>query len=237
MSCDLAPHRWLGDFRAVYIVTIASDHESTIDGGGTRGRILDAAEQLFAGQGYESASVRTIMRAADAPLGLLSYYFGSKDALLEAVVARRASALTALRLEGLEAIPAAEMSVEALVEAYYGTVTEIVTSRDAGWRAYVRLLNQLSQSDRWAGLVEKYFVPTGQSFIEQLQSCAPGVSQARAKQAWVFGVSAAFFLFAAAGRVGAECRPADNDFQALRRFIAGGLRATLGLPPAPDEAV
>ena len=45
-----------------------------------RGRILDAAIDCFARQGF-GASVRTIAAAADVSPGLITHHFGSKDAL------------------------------------------------------------------------------------------------------------------------------------------------------------
>ena len=57
-------------------------------------RILDAAERIFAKSGYSGASTRTIADAANANIGLIAYYFSSKEGLFEAVVARRAEGLT-----------------------------------------------------------------------------------------------------------------------------------------------
>ncbi|MBI4556989.1 MAG: TetR/AcrR family transcriptional regulator [Candidatus Hydrogenedentes bacterium] len=50
--------------------------------------ILDAAEELFASQGYHGAGTRAIAQRAGANLALISYYFGSKEKLFEAVVER-----------------------------------------------------------------------------------------------------------------------------------------------------
>jgi TetR/AcrR family fatty acid metabolism transcriptional regulator len=50
-----------------------------------RQRILDAAVRVFARQGYEASRVADIAREADVAYGLVYHYFGSKDAVLEAV--------------------------------------------------------------------------------------------------------------------------------------------------------
>jgi TetR/AcrR family transcriptional regulator, regulator of cefoperazone and chloramphenicol sensitivity len=52
----------------------------------TRDRLLTAARQLFAERGIVSASVRAITRAAHANLGAVTYHFGSKDRLRDAVL-------------------------------------------------------------------------------------------------------------------------------------------------------
>jgi AcrR family transcriptional regulator len=52
----------------------------------TRGRILEAALELFAASGFEGASTRTIAERADVNLPAIQYYFGSKEGLYRAVV-------------------------------------------------------------------------------------------------------------------------------------------------------
>jgi AcrR family transcriptional regulator len=52
----------------------------------TRGRILEAALELFAAHGFDGASTRTIAERADVNLPAIQYYFGSKEGLYRAVV-------------------------------------------------------------------------------------------------------------------------------------------------------
>ncbi|MFT3901636.1 MAG: TetR family transcriptional regulator [Niabella sp.] len=47
--------------------------------------IMQAAVNLFAEQGFTKTSVRQIAEAADVNLAMISYYFGSKQELLEAI--------------------------------------------------------------------------------------------------------------------------------------------------------
>ena len=58
------------------------------DTAATRDRLLFAARQLFAERGFASASVRAITHAAKANLGAVTYHFGSKDRLRDAVLDR-----------------------------------------------------------------------------------------------------------------------------------------------------
>ena len=53
---------------------------------GTRARLLDAARNLFAENGFDGASVRAITHAAHANLGAITYHFGSKWQLYVAVL-------------------------------------------------------------------------------------------------------------------------------------------------------
>jgi Transcriptional regulator len=55
-----------------------------------RAQILSVAEQLFADQGFDGTSVRDIAQAANVNLAMISYYFGSKEKLLVALIEDRA---------------------------------------------------------------------------------------------------------------------------------------------------
>ena len=52
----------------------------------TRAELLAAARRLFPLHGYEGTSIRAITHAARANLGAVTYHFGSKRALYEAVL-------------------------------------------------------------------------------------------------------------------------------------------------------
>jgi TetR/AcrR family transcriptional regulator, regulator of cefoperazone and chloramphenicol sensitivity len=61
----------------------------------TRERILRAALELFAANGFEGASTRTIAEKAQVNLPAIQYYFGSKEGLYRAVVEQFAEELQA----------------------------------------------------------------------------------------------------------------------------------------------
>jgi len=52
---------------------------------GTAAELIRVATELFAERGYDGTSVRSITDRARANLGAITYHFGSKDALYEAV--------------------------------------------------------------------------------------------------------------------------------------------------------
>jgi AcrR family transcriptional regulator len=55
-----------------------------------RAHILAIAEQLFAEKGFDGTSVRDIAQLANVNLAMISYYFGSKEKLLEQLIEDRA---------------------------------------------------------------------------------------------------------------------------------------------------
>lgn len=79
--------------------------------------ILEVAERLFAGRGYEGTSVRDIAQEAGVNVAMISYYFGSKEKLLHAVFSNR---ITSGRLMMAHLVADKELSplekIDALVE-------------------------------------------------------------------------------------------------------------------------
>jgi AcrR family transcriptional regulator len=70
-----------------------------------RTRILNAAEKLFASQGYEGTSTRQIATEAGANMSMINYYFGSKEGVFMEIMSNRIKgfslALTSIQAEDL----------------------------------------------------------------------------------------------------------------------------------------
>ncbi|MEC4004933.1 TetR/AcrR family transcriptional regulator [Flavobacterium sp. SUN052] len=62
--------------------------------------ILQVSEKLFAEEGFDGTSVREIAKLANINVAMISYYFGSKEKLLESIVLYRIGSM-GLRLENL----------------------------------------------------------------------------------------------------------------------------------------
>ncbi len=111
----------------------------------TKQRILSAAEHHFARDGYHATSLRSITTAADVNLAAVNYHFGSKEALLEAVIERRLTPLNKVRLNQLETL---------LKKAKQGE--EVPTCRDI-LRTFIeptlRLRQQGSDSEDFVALI------------------------------------------------------------------------------------
>lgn len=57
-------------------------------------RILEVAETLFSEKGFEGTSIRDIAQMADVNIAMISYYFGSKEKLLETLITTRSEYAT-----------------------------------------------------------------------------------------------------------------------------------------------
>jgi len=68
----------------------------------TKTVLLDTAERLFAERGFSAVSLRQIIGAAGVNLAAVHYHFGSKEILIQALLARRITPLNQERLARLE---------------------------------------------------------------------------------------------------------------------------------------
>lgn len=86
--------------------------------------ILQVAEQLFAEEGFDGTSIRDIAKKANINIAMISYYFGSKEKLLEAIVLNRISDMR-LQLESIynEVLPPFE-KVDKLIELYISRINK-----------------------------------------------------------------------------------------------------------------
>jgi AcrR family transcriptional regulator len=143
----------------------------------TRGKLLDAAERLFANKGYDGASLRDIADSADQHLALTTYHFGSKERLFEEVIQRRAAAMEKLRLGTLEQIDMTTLSpaeaVRALIEAYALPIIRARYGSSRQWQAHVRLISQLISIKRWVPLIRKYYDNCAQVYIAKFEEVLP----------------------------------------------------------------
>jgi AcrR family transcriptional regulator len=104
----------------------------------TKTRILDAAERLMGHEGFDVA-LRAITAEAGVNLAAVNYHFQSKDALLDAIIARRIAPLNQRRLEMLDRIeaefPSGPLPLERVLDAFFRPMFE-----SAGEMSHIRPL-------------------------------------------------------------------------------------------------
>jgi len=81
-----------------------ADNTKCADNPSTKDRILDAAEKLFAVNGYHNTSLREITSTAMVNLASVNYHFGSKEKLLKSVFERRLIPMNEIRFRLLDEI-------------------------------------------------------------------------------------------------------------------------------------
>jgi AcrR family transcriptional regulator len=149
----------------------------------TKLRILDAAEGLFADRGFAATSMRDVTGEAGVNLAAVHYHFGSKDALIGAVFARRLTPLNEKRLRLLDALvasaggrPALEDVLETLIRPAVG----LVGPGTAHGSLLTRLLGRVhtSQDLHVRALVFEQFDATTRRYLDVLADVLPHLDEA-----------------------------------------------------------
>jgi AcrR family transcriptional regulator len=200
-----------------------------ISGDQTREKILNAAEALFAEQPFDSVSLREITLKARVTLALASYHFGTKEALFEAVVARRADVLGRMRRERLVAL--ANARVGDLLDAFMAPLFEKARSGEPGWRDYLRVLARLGEHDRWVELLSRHFDATARAFLDALQKALPDAERTEVARAFIFVLESMLNTVSQHGRLdkltdgAARARDLDKAYPTLLTFACAGMEA------------
>lgn len=208
----------------------------------TRGRLLDAAEQLFAQTGFRGVSLREIVSKAAVNVAAAHYHFGSKQQLFEQVFARAAQPVKERTMQLLAA--AQEHSdhpefLEQIVRALIVPGLEAGSLTGSGNRNYSKLRAHLFLEDRAFAhtLFRKFYEEVSQRSIESLHRALPNLHAGEI--AWRFHVLLGTLVFTTlpAGRVHPFARrsyqPEDAD-EAIE-FLVPLLISVFRAPPIRDR--
>ncbi|MEQ3553126.1 helix-turn-helix domain-containing protein [Pseudonocardia nematodicida] len=175
-----------------------------------RDRILDAAESLFARDGFDATPTSRVAERAGVPKGLVHYYFRRKPDLLEALVERLPHPVRGRDVLVEGDLPA---SLRALVTALDRTLESSATLSHLLWR----------EADTHPAVREALERRTGElddTVFEMLSGAAPHRDPEVVR-------GAARLLAAAIGHRHAVARHADDDRDAMEpelAFVVAALR-------------
>lgn len=107
-------------------------------------RLVFAAEQLFAGKGFESVAVRDVTQLAKANVAAVNYHFGSRDGLVALVIARYLAPLNQERLEQLDVLerraPGKVVPIEEIVHALARPLIDMVGKTELSEVLFCKLM-------------------------------------------------------------------------------------------------
>ncbi|MBC7303111.1 MAG: TetR/AcrR family transcriptional regulator [Nocardia sp.] len=111
--------------------------------GDARQLILDAAETLFAQQGFDATPTAAVASAAAVPKGLVFYYFPTKNAILSALVRERVPKdpvgdLTAVIAPGDPAASLVNLDTAINLRDHHSSVLRVIMWREADTHPDVR---------------------------------------------------------------------------------------------------
>lgn len=145
----------------------------------TKDTILDAAEALFAEQGFAATSLRQLTQRAGVNLAAVNYHFGSKEFLVKEVLRRRIEPINAARRRRLEALrsPTLEEVVRAFLEPAFQAV-----GREGGGMARVFGRVMAEQPSFLSAFFLEHFGELVRRFIDAMQRAAPSLD---GRTAWL----------------------------------------------------
>ncbi len=161
----------------------------------TQTQILDAAEQLFAEQGFGATSLRSIIRAADVNLAAIHYHFGSKEKLIVATIERIAKPIVRAGLQQLAALQAEQTppTVEAVLRAVFTPTLEIICQAKGGrGRIKARLMGRCRTEPTIEPIAAQAFEESTQTFVAALQQLLP--NQSKSELTWKFDMVIAMLI-------------------------------------------
>jgi AcrR family transcriptional regulator len=139
--------------------------------------ILDAAEKLFSVHGFHGVTVRAVAVECGGDPALVHYYFGTKQALFDAVFARRATLINQDRMDAMaryEEEHGAGMTVEGVASAFLMPLLDRARHSDPGWRNYFALLALVNSSPGWGAVtMTSHFDVVVRRFIGLLERVLP----------------------------------------------------------------
>ena len=110
-------------------------------------RLLEAAEQLFADNGFEAVSVRDVTKAAEANVASVNYHFGSREGLITTVITRYMLPVNEERLARLETLEkrwaGKAAPLEEIIEAFARPLVGMVRKSELSERLFCRLLARI----------------------------------------------------------------------------------------------
>ena len=205
----------------------------------TKDRILATAERLFARDGVEATSLRTITTEAGVNLAAVNYHFQSKEALMHAVIARRLDPLNVKRLALLDAIEAeagnGPLPVDQVLDALIGPVFEML--RGPG-KVFAPMMGRIlwESSELSEKIFQRHLAHVAARFFSAFERALPNLPRVELywRMLFVFGtvshtIGGANVLRAISA---GECDASDvaGTLRRLEAFLLAGLQA-----PVPVE--
>lgn len=213
-----------------------------------RERILDAAEEAFAELGFAGASLRHIVQAARVNLATVYYYYGSKEALMEAVLDRRFGPLRREHLERLaghqRAAGGRVLPVEQILEAMLLPPLRLAMAPPAHRQAVTRLIGRIATepNPRTQEMLRCRHSEVRSAFLKALRASLPHVPEADLRWRLEFVWGALAFILCNPHRLEKEthgvCDPVDAEkvMAEMIEFFSPGFRASKDGGQSPKSA-
>lgn len=211
-------------------------HAPTLPDSGPKLKLVEAAGELFADQGFEAVSVRDITTRAGVNVASVHYYFGSRNGLLAAVMTRYVTPVNDERVARIETAErrwdGRPLPVEEIVDAFARPLISRLGKSELSEKLFHKLLGRIlaEQGGVLTQELETQFQRVAGIFMQALGKALPDVPVEELVWRMHFMAGAMIHLLTHAELVrrfskGAAGSPSmDTSFARFKRFVAAGLR-------------
>ncbi|MGL5019165.1 MAG: TetR/AcrR family transcriptional regulator [Luteolibacter sp.] len=149
---------------------------------GSKRKLLDAAEQLFAEKGFEAVSVRDITQLAKTNVASVNYHFGSRENLLTMVMTRYMTPVNEERMARLDALErkwaGKSVPLEEIIDALVRPLVGQVRKSELSERLFYKLMGRTfaQQGDGLPPQIEEQLRMVVQRFTRAFTKALPTVN-------------------------------------------------------------
>lgn len=148
----------------------------------TKQRLIEAAEALFADEGFDRVSVRDITTKAGANVAAVNYHFGSREGLVAIVLARYLSPVNEERLARLDVLErkvgGRPLPLEEILDAFARPFATQVRRSELSEKLFFKLMGRMfgQQGCDLPPAVETLFVNMLNRFHKAFAKSLPGLA-------------------------------------------------------------
>ena len=197
----------------------------------TKGRILHAAEDLFAQHGFAGTSLRQVTSRADVNIAAVNYHFGSKENLVHEVFKHRMDEMSEKRLASLAAaVEKDPADLEAILLAFIQPALALTLDRHGA--SFVRVLARAyaEKNDGLRNFLSENYGQVLREVAKAIARCLPDLSKEELYWRMDFVAGALTYAMADFGLIKrqpgvSEKTHCEKAAQHLIKFAQAGLKA------------
>ncbi|MBP7370928.1 MAG: TetR family transcriptional regulator [Arenimonas sp.] len=197
----------------------------------TKERILHAAEDLFAQNGFAGTSLRQVTSRADVNIAAVNYHFGTKENLVQEVFKHRMDEMSEKRLAQLEkVIDKDPTDLESILLAFIQPALALTMDKHGG--SFVRVLARAyaEKNDGLRNFLSENYGQVLRAFAQAIANCLPNLSKEELYWRMDFVAGSLTYAMADFGLIKRQAGVSEKSHcekaaQHLIKFAQAGLKA------------
>ena len=186
---------------------------------GTKEALIEAALVLFAEKGFDVVSIRDITGAAGANVASVKYHFGSRENLIDAVVASLVTPVNEERIRRIDQLEkgGGSLSVRSLLDALFKPLLSQIKESPVSEQLFCKLMGRVvgERPYEFPEVIMNQFREIAERFIPGFMAAVPGLSREDAlwKIHFSFGVLSSTLMHGELLRQISENTIGDEDLE------------------------